>query len=110
MGRRVCDIRRSAYRTLERIGLVTRDESGHLGDSNRGATVSAFAEHWDGSSWTHYQVPAPAGLIFYEPTLVGVHAAGSGDVWVGGNVDSERTGLDGFFSHWNGTDWATSDP
>jgi hypothetical protein len=83
---------------------------GHLGDSNHGATVSAFAEHWDGSSWTHYQVPAPTGFTFYEPTLVGVHAAGSGDVWVGGNVDGERTGLDGFFSHWNGTDWTTSDP
>jgi hypothetical protein len=66
---------------------------------------TTFAIHWDGSSWSVADVPAPSAT-FSE--LNGVAAIAPDDVWAAGAYQSD-TGLPSLLEHWDGTEWTVVD-
>jgi len=74
---------------------------------NGGPDTVAFAEHWDGSSWSAAPVAHPAdggGSVLYD-----VACLSSSDCWaVGaqGSGDHSHTPPQPMAEHWNGTAWS----
>ena len=70
-------------------------------------TIAAFAEHWDGRSWTMSDIPAPG----YASSLTGVSAISADDVWAVGSwarsKQPQRTLP--LIEHWDGSSWSIVD-
>ena len=67
--------------------------------SNSYGDFHAMAQHWDGSSWTNFALPASISTPLGE--LYSVTMISSNDVWA---VGSTITGIT-LMMHWNGTNW-----
>src|SRR5215470_8395249 len=82
----------------------------HLGGglfTNTSFTTSAFALHYNGSSWTVTVLPQPAVTGPSSPILHGVTAVASNNVWaVGENEEVPGLGITTLIEHWNGTAWS----
>jgi hypothetical protein len=64
----------------------------------------ALAQHWDGTSWTHWVLPGVPRHA-QAATVSGVARIAADDVWVVGEV-LEVSGLtDALVDHWDGTSW-----
>ena len=67
----------------------------------------AFAEHWDGKSWTRVRTP---GGSQYGENLLTVSGSSPTDVWaVGGVVNEYGHQPRANMLHWDGTRWASVD-
>ena len=64
------------------------------------STVAAYAQHWNGTSWSGY---------VFQPTnftlLFDVTASSTNDVWAVGTFFSANT-FEPMVEHWNGTSWS----
>ena len=75
--------------------------------TNTSFTNSAYAEHYNGTSWTVYILPQPAVSGPSSPVLHGVTAVASNDVWaVGDNDEVPGVGITTLIEHWNGSAWS----
>jgi hypothetical protein len=75
--------------------------------TNTSFTNSAYAEHFDGSSWTVFILPQPVVSGPSSPVLHGVTAVASNDVWaVGENEEVPGLGITTLIEHWNGSAWS----
>jgi len=74
---------------------------------NTSATISAFALHYNGSSWAVTTLPQPAVTGPSSPILRGVTAVASNNVWaVGENEEVPGLGITTLIEHWNGSAWS----
>jgi len=75
------------------VGLV------NIGEANPGQVI----EQWNGTQWSVY--PGPQFNSSEQPSLYGMTAVSSTDIWAVGSllVDSEI--LAPLFEHWDGTSW-----
>ena len=71
-------------------------------------TISALAEHWDGTRWTVSPTPTPG----YSSNLTSVSVVSTDDVWaVGTWARSEQNQRDlPLIEHWDGQTWSIIDP
>jgi hypothetical protein len=74
---------------------------GGYGDG--GATAVPLAVHWDGSSWTAFEVPRVANR---HHDLVAIAAIATDDVWAVGEYRNIAGAYRGITYHWNGTNWS----
>jgi hypothetical protein len=73
---------------------------------NASFTISPFALHYNGSSWTVTILPQPAVSGPSRPILHGVTAVSSSDVWaVGENEEVPGLGITTLIEHWDGHGW-----
>jgi len=62
-------------------------------------------EHWNGSNWSVFSSPNPAGKTWV--VLNGVAAVSADDIWaVGHSGDPSSIPLQTLTEHWNGTSWS----
>jgi hypothetical protein len=74
---------------------------------NTSFTISAFALHYNGSSWTVTILPQPAVTGPSSPILHGVTAVASNNIWaVGENEEVPGLGITTLIEHWNGSAWS----
>jgi hypothetical protein len=74
---------------------------------NTSFTISAFALHYNGSSWAVTILPQPAVSGPSRPILHGVTAIASNNVWaVGENEEVPGLGITTLIEHWNGSAWS----
>ena len=74
---------------------------------NASFTISPFALHYNGTSWTVTILPQPAVSGPSSPILHGVTAVASNNVWaVGENEEVPGLGLTTLLAHWNGSAWS----
>jgi hypothetical protein len=74
---------------------------------NASFTISPFALHYNGTSWTVTILPQPAVTGPSSPVLHGVTAVASNNVWaVGENEEAAGLGLTTLIEHWNGSAWS----
>jgi len=74
---------------------------------NASFTISPFALHYNGTSWTVTILPQPAVSGPSSPILHGVTAVASNNVWaVGENEEVPGLGLTTLIEHWNGSAWS----
>ena len=71
-------------------------------------TISALAEHWDGTRWTTSATVTPG----YSSNLTGVSVISTDDVWaVGTWARSEQNQRSlPLIEHWDGSSWSIIDP
>jgi hypothetical protein len=75
--------------------------------TNASFTNSAYALHYNGTSWTVTILPQPAVTGPSSPVLHGVTAVASNNVWaVGENEEVPGLGLTTLIEHWNGSAWS----
>jgi hypothetical protein len=75
--------------------------------TNTSYTNSAYALHYDGTSWTVTILPQPSVSGPSSPVLHGVTAVASNDVWaVGENEEVPGLGITTLIEHWNGSAWS----
>jgi hypothetical protein len=75
--------------------------------TNTSYTNSAYAEHFDGTSWTVTILPQPAISGPSSPVLHGVTAVAANNVWaVGENEEVPGLGITTLIEHWNGSAWS----
>jgi hypothetical protein len=75
--------------------------------TNASFTDSAYAEHYNGSTWSVFILPQPNVSGPSSPVLHGVTAVSSGNVWaVGENEEVPGLGITTLIEHWNGTAWS----
>jgi hypothetical protein len=82
---------------LASVSASGPDEAWAVGTfENQQAMNLPLAEHWNGTTWTRVDVPAPGG-----GSLSGVDDLSPGNAWAVGS----RNGLT-LIEHWNGTAWS----
>jgi hypothetical protein len=75
--------------------------------TNTSFTTSAYALHYNGTSWAVTILPQPAVSGPSSPVLHGVTAVASNNVWaVGENEEVPGLGITTLIEHWNGTAWS----
>jgi hypothetical protein len=75
--------------------------------TNTSYTNSAYAEHYNGSSWTVFILPQPSVSGPSSPVLHGVTAVAANNVWaVGENEEVPGLGITTLIEHWNGSAWS----
>jgi hypothetical protein len=88
---------------LHAVSCVSATECVALGDS-QGSVGRQFAEHWDGTSWTSEDIPAPAGSSSAALNAISCLSASfcsaAGSYAVGGVTKT-------WVAHWNGRFWGT---
>ncbi|MFN8139192.1 MAG: hypothetical protein U0R49_05290 [Fimbriimonadales bacterium] len=67
------------------------------------ATVRAMSAHWDGSSWTEFDVPV-FGTRYNE--IVSMSATGPNDIWAVGWYRDYAADYHSFVVHWDGNSWS----
>jgi hypothetical protein len=95
-----------SYQTFESVSMISHNDVWFAGycPGREAGTSFALALHWDGQNWAYYPVNlSPDGL----PTLTGIDAVASNDVWA---VGFTKTGYPGSIEqtvamHWDGTQW-----
>lgn len=67
--------------------------------------IAAYAQHWDGTTWTQSPVPTPG----YASLLTSVSVVAPDDVWAVGSWRSaiQQATDHPFVIHWDGTSWST---
>jgi hypothetical protein len=98
----------TAGNDLTSITAVSASDIWAVGEfTNTSFTNSAYAEYYNGSSWTVYILPQPAVSGPSSPVLHGVTAVASNDVWaVGENEEVPGLGITTLIEHWNGSAWS----
>jgi hypothetical protein len=98
----------TAGNNLTSITAVSASDIWAVGEfTNTSFTNSAYAEHYNGSSWTVFILPQPAVSSPSSPVLHGVTAVASDDVWaVGENEEVPGVGITTLIEHWNGSAWS----
>jgi hypothetical protein len=75
--------------------------------TNTSYTNSAYALHYDGTSWAVTVLPQPSVNGPSSPVLHGVTAVASNNVWaVGENEEVPGLGITTLIEHWNGSAWS----
>ncbi len=75
--------------------------------TNGSYTNSAYALHYDGTSWRVVILPQPAVSGPSSPVLHAVTAVASNNVWaVGENEEVPGLGITTLIEHWNGAAWS----
>jgi hypothetical protein len=89
------------------LDAIAQNDVWAVGSHHNNSQIKQLAMHWNGSSWTFFDIPVP--IASGSGFLWAVAAAGSDDVWAAG--DALRTAPDGFTGthmlvvRWNGTQW-----
>jgi len=86
---------------LRGLAVVTATDIWAVGEQGLSQTVT---EHWDGTAWSLVPSPNPPGTDT-QPTLTGVAAFGSSDVWTVGLAMTSGSLEQTLAAHWNGTAW-----
>jgi hypothetical protein len=97
----------TAGNNLTSITAVSASDIWAVGEfTNTSYTNSAYAEHYNGSSWTVFILPQPAISGPNSPVLHGVTAVAANNVWaVGENEEVPGLGISTLIEHWNGSAW-----
>jgi hypothetical protein len=98
----------TAGNNLTSITAVSASDIWAVGEfTNTSYTNSAYAEYYDGSSWTVFILPQPDISGPSSPVLHGVTAVASNNVWaVGENEEVPGLGISTLIEHWNGSAWS----
>ena len=93
---------------LTSITAVSASDIWAVGEfTNTSFTNSAYAEHFNGNSWSVFILPQPSVSGPSSPVLHGVTAVASNSVWaVGENDEVPGVGITTLIEHWNGTAWS----
>jgi hypothetical protein len=70
------------------------------------ANPSQIIEHWDGTAWS--VVPGPPFKSSEEPSLYGMTATASNDIWAVGALLVDNESLLALFEHYDGTAWTAT--
>ncbi|HJT55577.1 MAG TPA: hypothetical protein VJ761_03705 [Ktedonobacteraceae bacterium] len=69
--------------------------------------ILPLLEHWDGKSWTIFQVPS----VFFSINFVyGVSAVSTSDIWAAGYTIGDGGDNENLLLHWDGTQWTVLPP
>jgi hypothetical protein len=93
---------------LNGVAVVGPDDVWAVGAHHWEASKSpqfAFAEHWDGSTWTLVSTPAPGQQSY----LNAVTAIGPDDVWAVGREYARPGVFHALSEHWDGSAWTLVD-
>lgn len=98
----------TAGNNLTSITAVSASDIWAVGEfTNTSYTNSAYAEYYNGSSWTVFILPQPDISGPSSPVLHGVTAVASNNVWaVGENEEVPGLGISTLTEHWNGSAWS----
>lgn len=98
----------TAGNNLTSITAVSPSDIWAVGEfTNTSFTNSAYAEHFNGSTWSVSILPQPTVSGPSSPVLHGVTAVSSSNVWtVGENEEVPGLGITTLIEHWNGTAWS----
>ena len=68
------------------------------------------ADLWNGSTWTQYEPPVPAGVDSYQASFSALSCASTQDCWALGTYYGDSGGFDyfqQFADQWNGSSWTS---
>jgi len=93
---------------LTAISAISATDIWAVGEfTNASYTNSAYALHYDGTSWAVTVLPQPSVNGPSSPVLHGVTAVASNNVWVvGENEEVPGLGITTLIEHWNGSAWS----
>jgi hypothetical protein len=93
---------------LTAISAISATDIWAVGEfTNTSYTNSAYALHYDGTSWAVTVLPQPSVNGPSSPVLHGVTAVASNNVWaVGENEEVPGLGITTLIEHWNGSAWS----
>ncbi len=93
---------------LTAISAVSATDIWAVGEfTNTSFTNSAYALHYNGTSWAVTILPQPSVSGPSSPVLHGVTAVASNNVWaVGENEEVPGLGITTLIEHWNGSAWS----
>jgi hypothetical protein len=88
------------------ISAPTATDAWAVGDAGRGA----FADHWNGTSWSQVAIPAFSCTVTTKCWVrLSSVSATAADAWVLGTYSPRGYGFVGHFAlYWNGSGWTTS--
>jgi hypothetical protein len=93
---------------LTAISAISATDIWAVGEfTNTSWTNSAYALHYNGTSWAVTVLPQPSVNGPSSPVLHGVTAVASNNVWaVGENEEVPGLGITTLIEHWNGSAWS----
>jgi hypothetical protein len=98
---------------LVAVAAISPSNAWAVGDTSTagdyGGDSAPVSVHWNGTTWTQVTASDPPGRNGGSAVLLGVSAAGSGNIWAVGSYAYNQPGGLGpahtLILHWNGTRW-----
>jgi hypothetical protein len=92
---------------IRALTFLTQNDVWVAGGTSDSATTPTsgcpYAAHWNGTDWTTYATPSPAGQPVSE--LVAISARADGTVWSVGQAQGTGQSQPGFAVRWNRSAW-----